>query len=38
FPWPNYAPWGMWEHDDDTAPHWNNGQKSEKLDGAVAPN
>ncbi|MDD4889056.1 MAG: class I SAM-dependent methyltransferase [Phycisphaerae bacterium] len=23
FPWPNYAAFGKWEHDDATAPHWN---------------
>lgn len=23
FPWPNYAPWGKWEHDNDTRPHWD---------------
>jgi len=32
FPWPNYSPWGKWEHDNETAPHWNNGHKPKGAD------
>jgi len=27
FPWPNYNSWGKWDHDNETAPHWNNGDR-----------
>ena len=31
FAWPNYAPWGKWDQDHDTAPHWRgNGQKQNR--------
>ncbi len=31
FAWPNYAPWGKWDHDNETAPHWKDAQKEPSM-------
>lgn len=31
FPWPNHGGWGVWQHDNETMPHWGNGQSKAKM-------